>query len=617
MYRRFKDEFTEMKNPTLESINSDDVYGIRIVNSDQPDLPYLFNHDFHFNYEENLSLYKWFKHSHSGSDYREIQGNLYPYCKIEYDKAIEFIKRYTGIDILETAPTIKYTKIKYFSNGKKDIRDIGAMNIVDEEGELSAYIGKKYYNLYVVHQLEQKIDHDFIVQINSNEAAFLLSSNLPLETIYAYDGTDVTTICKSSDGYLAQCRPAKNNIDKARGFIQVKSILDNKYKNCKFFKHIDMPNIETNPVNGDQYIEIDKKYAADFIKNKKHVFDLDKDNTISGTYFLSRDKNILYDDVIDGQRKCNVDLSRHLFIEQKDYYDYISMVIKKIIGNEEEDEMTDLYDRALQLSEFKFFVNLAKEYRKGIYDSNDRYLPVYRIMPMILKECFDKSDKDPKILVGKCIDKSISLIRLYIITGGREVEKFAYWLFNDENIFSDCYDNVQEDKFAHINCPDYKAIISAFNKLDIATKKKLYNSICVMAHKFDDDFYDFYINQYRSVENKLSENEVIIKVGVKIPLLMFAGFYKIYTNNVNNRVYFTKMIGDLYSAMLNDINSDINSFIISFMENKDHDKECYLNKNDSHDAEIYFNQLESISVDFADFLKNELFVELKKVNPNI
>lgn len=523
--------------------------------------------------------------------------------KIEYDKAIEFIKRYRGLYILESEQYEKIIKNEYSPCKKGSIKT--DITNIDNGGELSAYIKVDYHNLYIMYLLEQKIDHDFIVQINTIEAAFLLSLNLPLETIYAYDGTDVTAICKSSDGYLAQCRPAKNNIDKARGFIQVKSILDNKYKNCKFFKHIDMPNIETNPVNGDQYIEIDKKYAADFIKNKKHVFDLDKDNTISGTYFLSRDKNILYDDVIDGQRKCNVDLSRHLFIEQKDYYDYISMVIKKIIGNEEEDEMTDLYDRALQLSEFKFFVNLAKEYRKGIYDSNDRYLPVYRIMPMILKECFDKSDKDPKILVGKCIDKSISLIRLYIITGGREVEKFAYWLFNDENIFSDCYDNVQEEKLAHINCPDYKVIISAFNKLDIATKKKLYNSICVMAHKFDDDFYDFYINQYRSVENKLK----VIRFD-DLPLFMFAGFYKIYTDNVNNRKYFTKMIGDLYRLMIIDNDIDINAFIISFMENKDNDKECYLDKNDYHDAEIYFNQLEFISVDFANFLKNELFAEI-------
>ena len=132
-----------------------------------------------------------------------------------------------------------------------------------------------------------------------------------------------------------------------------------------------------------------------------------------------------------------------------------------------------------------------------------------------------------------------------------------------------------------------------------------------MAHKFD-GFYDFYISQYRSDENKLK----VIRFD-DLPLFMFAGFYKTYTDNVNNRKYFTNMLGDYYKLIIIDNDTDINEFIISFMENKDNDKECYLDKNDSHDSEIYFNQLEFISADFADFLKNELFVELKKVDPNI
>ena len=127
-----------------------------------------------------------------------------------------------------------------------------------------------------------------------------------------------------------------------------------------------------------------------------------------------------------------------------------------------------------------------------------------------------------------------------------------------------------------------------------------------MAHKFD-DFYDFYISQYRSDDNKLK----VIRFD-DLPLFMFAGFYKIYTDNVNNRKYFTKMIGDLYRLMIIDNDIDINAFIISFMENKDNDKECYLDKNDYHDCEIYYKQLEFISVDFADFLKlNDVLLVLK------
>jgi hypothetical protein len=349
-----------------------------------------------------------------------------------------------------------------------------------------------------MYLLEQKIDHDSIVQINADEAVSWLSLKLPLETIYAYDGTDVTIIYVSN-GYKAE---GSGKI----GYDQIKSILDTKYKNCKFFKYTDIPRVEINHVNGDQYIEIDSKYAVDFIKCGKHVLDLNNHNTISGTYFLSRDKKeILYDDVFDGQCKCNnTDLPKHLFVDQKDYYDYISLVIKKISG-----------------------------------------------------------------------------------------------------------DDVEEEKPAHINCLDYKLIISAFNKLDIETKKKLYNSICEMAHKFD-EFYDFYIAQCRSDENKL---KVILFDDLQ--LFMFAGFYKTYTDNVNNKKYFTKMLEDYYKLIIIDNDIDINTFIISFMENKGNDKECYLNKNNYHDWEIYYKQLEFISVHFTKFLKNELFVELKKVDPNI
>ena len=510
MYKKFKDEFEEIENPTLkdlEEIELQDVYGIRISNNTDSDLPYLFkNTDFPLK-EKNLSSYRWFKHKISGGEYKTLVTNSSGlFEKIEYDEAIKFIKRYRGLYILESEQYERLSKNEYspYKEGsiKTDITNI------DNGGELSAYIKVDYHNLYIMHLLEQKIDHDSIVQINADEAAFLLSLNLPLETIYAYDGTSITIISKLSEEYLSQNQPIykKIEVDKARGRAQIKSILDTKYKNCKFFRYTDMPDIKTNHVNGYQYTKIDSKYAADFIKSGKDVLKLDKNNSISTIYFLSKDKKYIswYDD----GRACNVDLSRdlpkHLFVNRKDYYDYISLVIKKISGNE------------------------------------------------------------------------------------------------------------QEEKLAHINCQDYKLIISAFNKLDIETKKKLYNSICEMAHKFD-DFYDFYISKYRSDENKLKA----IRFD-DLPLLMFAGFYKIYTDdNVNNLKYFTKMIEDFYRLMIIDNDTDINAFIISFMENKYNDKECYLDKNDSHDSEIYFNQLEFISVDFADFLKNELLVELKKVDPNI
>lgn len=503
MYKLYKDEFEELKNPTLEDIMPYDVYGIRISNDTESDLPYLFKNNKYLLNDENLSSYRWFKHKSAGSEYKEFVSSSGIFCKIEHDKAIEFIKRYRGLYILESEQYEKLTKNEY-SPCKEGRIETDITNI-DNGGELSAYIKAKYYNLYIMYLLEQKIDHNSIVQINADEAAFLLSLNLPLETIYAYDGTDVTIIYVSN-GYIRQI--LKNGGIKSEGSgkigydrVQIKSILDTKYKNCKFFRYTDMPDIKTNNVNGDQYVKIDSKYAVDFIKSGKEVFKLDKNNTITDSYIS------WYDNSINGCRVCNVDLSKDLskdlFVDRKDYYDYISLVIKKISGNE------------------------------------------------------------------------------------------------------------QEEKLAHINCSDYKLIISTFDKLDIETKKKLYNSICEMAHKFD-SFYDFYIAQYRSDENKLK----VIQFD-DLPLFMFAGFYKTYTDNVNNRKYFTKMLGDYYKLIIIDNDIDINAFIISFMENKYNDEECYLDKNDSHDSEIYFNQLEFISVDFADFLKNELFVELKKVDPNI
>ena len=506
MYKLYKDEFEELENPTLEDIMPYDVYGIRISNDTESDLPYLFKNSKYLLNEENLSSYRWFKHKSGGSEYKEFVSSSGIFCKIEHDKAIEFIKRYRGLYILESEQYEKLTKNEY--SPYKEGRIETDITNIDNGGELSAYIKAKYYNLYIMYLLEQKIDHDSIVQISADEAASWLSLKLPLESIYAYDGTDVTII-NVSNGYIRQSRPGyinKNDVYKAEGsgkigYDKIKSILDTKYKNCKFFKYTDMPDIKTNHVNGDQYIEIDSKYAVNFIKSGKEVFKIDKNNTITDSYIS------WYDNSINGCRVCNVDLSKdllkNLFVDRKDYYDYISLVIKKISGNK------------------------------------------------------------------------------------------------------------QEEKLEHINCTDYKLIISAFDKLDIKTKNKLYNSICEMAHKFD-SFYDFYIAQYRSDENKLK----VIQFD-DLPLFMFAGFYKTYTDNVNNRKYFTKMLGDYYKLIIIDNDIDINTFIISFMEDKYNDKECYLDKNNSHDSETYFNLLEFISVDFVDFLKNELFVELKKVDPNI
>ena len=45
-----------------------------------------------------------------------------------------------------------------------------------------------------------------------------------------------------------------------------------------------MPDIKTNHVYGDQYIEIDSKYAVNFIKSGKEVFKIDKNNSITDSY---------------------------------------------------------------------------------------------------------------------------------------------------------------------------------------------------------------------------------------------------------------------------------------------------------------------------------------------
>ena len=92
MYKKFKDEFEEIENPTLkdlEEIELQDVYGIRISNNTDSDLPYLFkNSDFPLK-EENLSSYRWFKHKISGGEYKTLVTNSSGlFEKIEYDKAI-------------------------------------------------------------------------------------------------------------------------------------------------------------------------------------------------------------------------------------------------------------------------------------------------------------------------------------------------------------------------------------------------------------------------------------------------------------------------------------------------------------------------------------------------
>jgi hypothetical protein len=72
MYKLYKDEFEELENPTLEDIMSYDVYGIRISNDTESDLPYLFKKSKYLLNEENRSLYRFFKHKSSGSEYKEF-----------------------------------------------------------------------------------------------------------------------------------------------------------------------------------------------------------------------------------------------------------------------------------------------------------------------------------------------------------------------------------------------------------------------------------------------------------------------------------------------------------------------------------------------------------------
>ena len=198
MYKLYKDEFEELENPTLEDIMSHDVYGIRISNDTESDLPYHIKNikSKYLLNEENLSSYRWFKHKISGSIYKEFVSSSGIFCKIEHDKAIEFIKRYRGLYILESEQYEKLTKNEY-SPYKEGRMETDITNI-DNGGELSAYIKAKYYNLYIMYLLEQKIDHNSIVQINADEAASWLSLKLALETIYAYDGTDVTIIYVSN-----------------------------------------------------------------------------------------------------------------------------------------------------------------------------------------------------------------------------------------------------------------------------------------------------------------------------------------------------------------------------------------------------------------------------------
>ena len=181
MYKLYKDEFEELENPTLEDIMPYDVYGIRISNDTESDLPYLFKNSKYLLNEENLSSYRWFKHKSGGSEYKEFVSSSGIFCKIEHDKAIEFIKRYRGLYILESEQYEKLTKNEYspYKEGRIET------DITNKEngGELSAYIKAKYYNLYIMYLLEQKIDHDSIVQISADEAASWLSLKLPLESI--------------------------------------------------------------------------------------------------------------------------------------------------------------------------------------------------------------------------------------------------------------------------------------------------------------------------------------------------------------------------------------------------------------------------------------------------
>ena len=54
MYKLYKDEFEELENPTLEDIMPHDVYGIRISNDTELDLPYLFKNSKYLLKDENV-----------------------------------------------------------------------------------------------------------------------------------------------------------------------------------------------------------------------------------------------------------------------------------------------------------------------------------------------------------------------------------------------------------------------------------------------------------------------------------------------------------------------------------------------------------------------------------
>ena len=110
MYKLYKDEFEELENPTLEDIMSYDVYGIRISNDTESDLPYLFKNSKYLLNDENLSSYRWFKHKSAGSEYKEFVSSSGIFCTIEHDTAIEFIKRYRGLYILESEQYEELTK---------------------------------------------------------------------------------------------------------------------------------------------------------------------------------------------------------------------------------------------------------------------------------------------------------------------------------------------------------------------------------------------------------------------------------------------------------------------------------------------------------------------------
>ena len=274
MYKLYKDEFEELENPTLEDIMSHDVYGIRISNDTESDLPYLFKNSKYLLNDENLSSYRWFKHKSAGSEYKEFVSSSGIFCKIEHDKAIEFIKRYRGLYILESEQYEKLTKNEY--SPYKEGRIETDITNIDNGGELSAYIKAKYYNLYIMYLLEQKIDHNSIVQINADEAASWLSLKLPLETIYAYDGTDVTIIYVSN-GYMDKF--GVKNGDK----IELKDPYSNKTYKFEVAGSYTYDAVISVFMNRDMFIEIfdkDDDYYSGYFSNKK-LTDIDDDDIAS------------------------------------------------------------------------------------------------------------------------------------------------------------------------------------------------------------------------------------------------------------------------------------------------------------------------------------------------